>query len=295
VIGYYSPEQDELFVVSRTGSVGPTQRSTYAHEFTHQLQDQHFDLDSLGLDATDQGDRSLGRLALVEGDATTVQQAWMVEAFSAADFAQLAVEASDPAVLAAFAAAPAYLRETSLFPYQDGLSFVSSLIASGGEGAVDRAFSAPPASTEQILHPEKYAAREAPVPIAIPAGLVVQDTLGAGWSVVAQDTLGELVLRIWLRGGGLLGDAARTAAAGWGGDRVALVHGPDGDLDLVVTTWDSPADAAEFAIAAGQAALGLGLVARGDFLQSSSGSRVTLVIGAGAAAIGRVVALLAGP
>src|SRR4051812_25596688 len=49
VAGYYSPEKDELFVVARGGSVGPLEQSTYAHEFTHQLQDQHFNLDGLGL------------------------------------------------------------------------------------------------------------------------------------------------------------------------------------------------------------------------------------------------------
>ena len=57
VAGYYSPEKDELFIVNRTGSLGPVDEATYAHEFTHQLQDQHFDLDALGIDAADQSDR----------------------------------------------------------------------------------------------------------------------------------------------------------------------------------------------------------------------------------------------
>src|SRR5262249_55773620 len=65
VAGYYSPEKKQLFVVSRDGGLGGDELSTYAHEFTHQLQDQNFDLDTLQLDATDQADRSLGRLALV--------------------------------------------------------------------------------------------------------------------------------------------------------------------------------------------------------------------------------------
>src|ERR1700726_1451558 len=57
VAGYYSPTEKQLFVVSRSGAIGATQRSTYAHEFTHELQDQHFDLKSLGLQTSDQGDR----------------------------------------------------------------------------------------------------------------------------------------------------------------------------------------------------------------------------------------------
>src|SRR5450759_4295059 len=85
VAGYYSPQEKQLFVVSRSGGIGPTQRSTYAHEFTHELQDQHFNLKSLGFQAPDQADRSLARLAMVEGDAVSVQTSWMQQHFGAAD------------------------------------------------------------------------------------------------------------------------------------------------------------------------------------------------------------------
>src|SRR5436190_15798138 len=47
VAGYYSPDKKQLFVVSRSGKLGPAEEVTYAHEFTHQLQDQHFDLSKL--------------------------------------------------------------------------------------------------------------------------------------------------------------------------------------------------------------------------------------------------------
>ena len=73
VAGYYSPERNELFVVSRSGALGPAEEVTYAHEFTHQLQDQTFDLGKLGLDAANQSDRALAQLALIEGDAVSVQ------------------------------------------------------------------------------------------------------------------------------------------------------------------------------------------------------------------------------
>ena len=69
VAGYYSPERDELFVVSRTGQAsGRSERSTYAHEFTHQLQDQRFDLGSLGLrPSSTRATGQLARLALDRG------------------------------------------------------------------------------------------------------------------------------------------------------------------------------------------------------------------------------------
>ncbi|HXI46034.1 MAG TPA: hypothetical protein VNH13_07010 [Candidatus Acidoferrales bacterium] len=252
VAGYYSPDRDQLFVVSRSGAIGATQRVTYAHEFTHQLQDQNFDLSKLGLDATDQGDRSLARLSLVEGDAVATQTAWMSTNLTPQDIAAVFADASDPAAVAALEHAPAILRTTSLSPYTDGFAFVGTLKGRGGEAAVNAAFADPPDSTEQILHPEKYLTRERPIAVTLPAHL--ETSLGAGWSATAQDTLGELVLREWLVEGGVQTTTAATAAAGWGGDRLELLTGPNGDLALgLVTTWDTAADAAEFALAAGQA------------------------------------------
>ncbi|MBY0262664.1 MAG: hypothetical protein K2Q20_09995 [Phycisphaerales bacterium] len=157
VIGYYDPSADELFIVSRSGSLGPTERLTYAHEFTHELQDRRFDLESLGLEGvTDEGDRGLAVLGLVEGDAVTVQGAWMTTNLSPAELAQVAAEAGDPEMLAVLARTPAILLETSLFPYQAGATFIATLLARGGYAAVDAAYGNPPASTEQVIHPEKY-------------------------------------------------------------------------------------------------------------------------------------------
>ncbi len=261
VAGYYSPERDELFVVSRSGGVGPVEWATYAHEYTHQLQDQHFDLGSLGLDVSDEGDRVLATASLVEGDATAVQSAWMQTALTPEELGEIFQASLDPAGLDALRRAPAILRETSLFPYREGLAFVSALLASGGFAAVDAAYADPPTSTEQLMHPEKYAAAEAPIVVAVPGGLA--DALGNGWTEAGRDTLGEAILGIWLREGGLDATAARAAAAGWGGDRAVMLRGPDGALALaLVTEWDSSAAAGEFATAAATAIDGLGLEAR---------------------------------
>lgn len=259
IIGYYDPSADALFLVSRTGALGPTERITYAHEFTHELQDRHFDLESLGLEeAVDQGDKALAILGLVEGDAVSVQNTWMTGNLTTTELAQIAREAADPELLAILVRTPAILLETSLFPYQAGAVFVGALLAEGGYAAVDAAYSDPPSSTEQVIHPEKYLAGEGPVRVRIPSGL--GNRFGKDWSLDAQDTLGELQLRVWLREGGLAGDVAREAAEGWGGDRLALIGGPGGiDLIVVVSEWDTRADAVAFRAAAEEAAAGLGL------------------------------------
>ena len=291
VAGYYSPESNELFVVSRSGAVGPADESTYAHEFTHQLQDQHVDLDKLGIDVADQSDRSLARLALVEGDATSVQTTWMTETLTPEELGEVFAAALDPAALEAFNNAPPYLRETALFPYQEGLAFVSRLITTGGYAAVDAAFTNPPDSTEQILHPEKYVTREAPIEVKTPTGVAKQ--LGAGWTEVGQDTLGEFLIRLWLKQGGVTTAQASTAAAGWGGDRLVLFRNADGTTAVgIITTWDSSGGAGEFYDAATTAVSGLGL--HGDVRLHATDAR-TVIVAIGANSSDLVEALGAGP
>jgi hypothetical protein len=247
VAGYYSPDRDELFVVSRSGqAVGVVERVTYAHEFVHQLQDQNFDLGSLDTTSIDQSDRALAQLALIEGDAVWAQTIWLQQNLSSDELGELLKAALDPEALEALNNAPAYLRETSLSPYQDGLALVQQLITQGDHAAVNAAFSDPPDSTEQVLHPSKYLQREDPIEVRIPNGIA--GGVGPGWSEAARDTLGELILRIWLTEHGVSAEGARMATEGWGGDRLVLLRADDGSLAVALkTTWDSADEALEFA------------------------------------------------
>jgi hypothetical protein len=284
VAGYYSPDKDQLYVVNRSGELDGSQMVTYAHEFTHQLDDQVIGLDKLGLDTPDQSDRQLARLALVEGDATSVQSAYMTANLTPRQLGEVLAAAGDPKALEALQKTPPYVRETALFPYERGLAFVTTLIASGGYAAVDAAFADPPGSTEQILHPEKYLQREPPAAVTLPD---VAKSLGAGWTAEGQDTLGELLLSIWLTHGGVPRAEANAAAAGWGGDRLVVLRGPEGATGVgIVTTWDTAADAAEFLAAASTA-----VQARDpDGVVASDGLR-TVVVAVGARAADVLVAL----
>jgi hypothetical protein len=288
VIGYYDPAVDRLFIVSRAGGLGPTQRATYAHEFVHELQDRHFDLESLGLETPDESDLRFARLALVEGDATSAQTAWITANLSPVELGQMVAEAADPLILEVLGRTPAILLETSLFSYQAGAAFVDGLLAQGGHAAVDDAYGDLPASTEQIIHPEKYLAREAPVGVTLPADLAAR--FGTGWTLDAQDTLGELQLRVWLREGRVAGDVARVAADGWGGDRIALLAAPGGagDVVVLVTDWDSATDARDFRAAA-RAALE-GYARPGSVV--AGGRRVVVAMGDGVGQAGDLEAIL---
>ncbi len=247
VLGFYIPEEDSMWLARRFGALGATERATFAHEYVHALQDQHFELDGLGAEDPSSSDRALAALALIEGDATFAQTRWMLANFSAADIEQLIADASDPEVLASIERAPAILSETALFPYGAGLQFIAALFGTGGWAAVDAAYDDPPETTEQILHPEKYLAGEGTSPPFEEAPLAYLEAAGPGWSAGEADTLGELVLELWLRENGVFTVDTTDAAAGWGADRVVLFEGPGGAHVVVLfTDWDSAADADEF-------------------------------------------------
>jgi hypothetical protein len=250
VAGLYDPDTKTMDVISKTGLLGPVEQISYAHEFDHALQDQNFGLKKLGLDDTSNSDRALARLSLPEGDATLLMTLWAETNLTPAQLLQLAQEANDPTQTAILNAMPEDLKQTLLFPYEAGLNWVAGLHSAGGWLAVNAAYARPPDSTEQILHPDKWASHEAPIPVTIPADLPAR--LGAGWTMTLTDTLGELQFRIWLEQvGKLSASLAEPAAAGWGGDRIALVEKGSTFGIAIITKWDSGADAVEFTTAAG--------------------------------------------
>jgi hypothetical protein len=218
VAGFYDPEAKELFVVSKTGTVGAAEKVTFAHEFTHALQDQNFGLEGIDVDAVGQGDRSLGRLALVEGDATLLMTQWLTRNLGPKELQELLKV--DPEAQAQLQRMPAVLRESLLFPYQQGAVFANGIRMKGGWEAIDRAYGRLPDSTEQVLHPAKYEAGEKPVTVPLDAAALAR-AMGAGWSGTPEDTLGEFQLSVWLKENGVKALAAADAAAGWGGARSA--------------------------------------------------------------------------
>jgi hypothetical protein len=249
VAGFYDPEVDELFVVTRSGGLGVEERVTYAHEFTHALQDQYFDLESYGISEVGEGDRNTAVLALIEGDATAVMTYWAQAELTPTELLALVQASLDPEATEVLNRMPPILRESLTFPYDRGLQLVLGLQVEGGWEAVDEAYEDPPASTEQVLHPEKYDAREAPIEVELPADLA--DRMGEGWENTYEDTFGEFQFGVWLRNAIGRADEGDAAAAGWGGDRFAVLQGPDDAWALVMRTeWDQAADATQFFAAA---------------------------------------------
>ncbi|MBI5671036.1 MAG: hypothetical protein HZC41_23830 [Chloroflexi bacterium] len=219
---------------------------TYSHEFTHALQDQHFDLDSLlsAEEAAANPDAALARLALVEGDATAVMTSYLQAAAQQNPMAALGLLAQG-FTAGAFSiprGTPPFIVTELTFPYQDGMAFVNALYRDGGWDAVNAAYDNLPQSSEQILHPDRYLAGDTPQAVTL-------ETVSPGeeWALLADRTLGEFYLRAYLDTQLSPRDAAR-AAAGWGGDRYHLYYNNAADQRAFVLqiAWDTPEDADEF-------------------------------------------------
>lgn len=245
VIGFYDDESKELYIVSEEERLSSLTKLIIAHEYTHALQDQHFDLSSLPLEVEDNSDLSLAALCLVEGDATLVQQHYMqylFETLSQSEQDTLIKELNELETKQ-FEAAPEFIKANLLFPYLAGGAFVNHLVSTIGWEAVDQAYSDPPQSTEQILHLEKYLERDEPQAIIMPD---LESALGVGWAKIDTDVLGELGMMIYLA----TFTAPLTAAAaaeGWDGDRYVYLKNLEGEKLLVLcSTWDSVGDAKEF-------------------------------------------------
>ena len=235
VAGYYDPRSGRLRVVqgAQTGN-RVLYEMTLAHELDHALEDQRLKLDADAVAGSD--DASLAYTALVEGSATALMYRYVDDRFGDEEtFGGLAAS-----VFAPTGNLPPYLMAQLVFPYTQGETFVDRLLelGSGGWSVVNTALrDRPPASTEQVMHPQAYIDADQPrrVRIAPPGG---------GWRVLRGGTLGEWTTgKLLARAGGT---AWTEAAAGWGGDRYALLgHGADRAL-VVRWVWDTPGDEREF-------------------------------------------------
>ena len=130
-----------------------------------------------------------------------------------------------------------------------------------------------------------------PVPVTLPADLAAR--LGTGWTVPLEDTFGEFQLGIWLRENGVAPADATKAAAGWGGDRLAVMEGPSGAWAVAIhTEWDTDAEATEFETAATAALKKAGGVAR--LLPGLGGKTRWVLVAGDATPVGSLTSWAAG-
>ncbi|MFS8066293.1 MAG: hypothetical protein ACMG6S_07960 [Byssovorax sp.] len=245
IAGFYEPEDRTMYLVDDLDD--DEAEETLAHELDHALQDQTYALAPLMKYAPSQADRLGAVHALVEGDAMSAMYDVVAgSAFNVSDKLFQSLATASTALSAEGSAAPYVLQASLIAPYADGFSFVQALRTQGGWPAVDGAWRALPDTTEQLLHLEKYTAREPAIAVAVPA----TGALGAGFRAVHDDVMGEQSLRIVIEA--WTGRAvAVPAAAGWGGDRYVVARRDTGAQHEVALGWhlvfDTDKDADEMA------------------------------------------------
>jgi hypothetical protein len=229
--GFYEPHDKKMYLASDLQDRAAD--ATLAHELVHALQDQYFDLGARLTYQAEANDKESALQALAEGDATSAMMDLMLaethrRAIDIPDDIFAAEVESSMSATPDQASVPRVLRASLVAPYVDGVLFVHALRrrglakgAASNEGwvAVDAAWRSPPETTEQLLHLEKYDAREPAEVVASPA-----PPSGTGWTPIYDDVFGEEGLRIaveeWVSK-----KTAEVVAEGWAGDRAVVFRG----------------------------------------------------------------------
>ncbi|HET7583572.1 MAG TPA: hypothetical protein VFK13_01630 [Gemmatimonadaceae bacterium] len=241
IAGFYDPHTKVLYVVQDAPRALTS--VVIAHELIHALQDQYVNLDSLERTTTD-NDRASAVQAVLEGQAMLDQIEAMTGGADALERIPGAWDRIRDEIrnnrgedMPLFNAAPLFIRESLLFPYLSGAEFMRQyeerLL---GEMPYDRM----PVSTEQILHIPAYFGShpDTPTRVTLPPA--------RGATVRYTDDLGEFETRLFIYLHTRDQALAVRAAAGWDGDRYAVLRTPAGDGIVWATVWDSPLDGAEF-------------------------------------------------
>lgn len=251
IAGFYDDITREMVVVQGEEFTG-SEKMTYAHEFTHALQDDNYDLEN-GLNLNDDqclidSEYCAAVQALVEGDATLTESLWLMKYSTTQDkkdIFSLYNDYQSPI----YDSAPKFLKEDFLFPYNQGLEFVQSLYEEGGFDAINQAYNHPPVSTEQILHPKHYPDDE-PVALTIPD---LSESLSQGWTEIDRNSLGEWYTYLMLATPydpdfAVDESVAKSAVEGWGGDQYVIYHNEvNGQVVLAYASmWDSDSEMDEF-------------------------------------------------
>jgi len=255
IAGLYYFEEDRLVLVGEaTDDLTVSEELTLAHEYTHSLQDAHYDLEEYftmwtesQLEEDGYSSYSETLSCLIEGDAELTQRLYAEEEIGEDWREQAAADyADDPPSFDL----PDFLLRATYFNYTDCVAFVEQLYEDGGWDAVNAAYDDPPATTEQVLHPEKYHSGElarTPKPESL-----AQDV--DGWTELSGGQFGEYDVYNYVL---TLSDdifAALTGAEGWGAGWVSVYRDEDDPSRVAVhisLDWDTPEDYGEFLLAFG--------------------------------------------
>jgi hypothetical protein len=216
VAGYYDEKTRTMNLLD--WNEPEMQRPVMAHELTHALQDQSFNLEKMskhdeeiekhGLDDLDElvrnDEASTCRSAVLEGQAMIVlldyvmaPQGQSVEKMpQVVELMQDSMDKSRGSPV--FDSAPLLLQEELAFPYRQGMKFIKDLLVAGGKqlaytGVLERM----PQTTREIMEPQEYLAGHRVPPLLLPElGFLKKDYEPYDAGAVGQLDV-SLLLRIY--------------------------------------------------------------------------------------------------
>ena len=223
IVAFYDPHKKHMVVVF---GHSPNQFTDMilAHELTHALQDQHFQVDSMLNKVKNNDDQLLALKSVVEGEATLAGFGYVAGSLDNAGIARLVSNLDGlPHIFAAKSPGiPAGVGMPLMFQYSAGVGFVGEAYRRGGWGAVNAVYRNPPLSTQQIIHPALYFQHPTP-PVHIElAGYqgVLKDC-----KKVDDDTYGEVLLRVIMEGSAPPpAPSPDDVLRQWAGDRMIVLQ-----------------------------------------------------------------------
>lgn len=244
--GLYDPATHEFYIAD--WSPLDDQRMVMAHELTHALEDQHFQIEKWSKAARPNDDAELARDAVLEGSAMAAMVDYLMlgTGRSLKDLPDF-----DPSMLIGdlgatptLKDAPPFLKDALIFPYIAGLNFSAAVMRNSGWDALAGVFEKPPVSTQQILHPGLYKSGKLPTNVTFPS---LEKMLGKDWTKLDENIMGEFgwkeVFKQFLDA-----DRAKTLASAWDGDRYVVFEQKQTKKLILVTRLhlDSEEHAARF-------------------------------------------------
>ena len=242
---FYDYDEKKLFLLSDSSVEGET--TTLAHELSHALADQYFNLENFMEETPSNDDENLAHTAVVEGQASWLMIAYELKRGgqppvptqemlkSVADSGESSM--TDYPVLKG---SPLYIQQSLLFPYSQGTMFFNAVYQKLGKAAFSEVFTHPPVSSAQIIHPEKYFAHEKPTEPAVPI-------LTPGVKDVTDGSMGEFDHEMLLEQYLGVAKANELAPHLRGGQFRIVTRGRNGKpVLLYAAEWDSAASAAEY-------------------------------------------------
>jgi hypothetical protein len=241
VAGFYIPGEKRMVIIA--DQLGKSQEWTIAHEYVHSLQDAEFDIASTRRRGAFHRDAELNTTTtcVIEGDATLAAYLYMDERYGPAWIlqAQEDVESSGGSV----SEIPEGMLRYYLFNYSECQDFVFEVYLEEGWEGVNALYRKPPATTEQILHLDKYYEQEPALRVQTKD---LRHALGPGWKELGGWTFGEFDVYNFLLTAGASRSSASRSAAGWGGGQLRLYGStrPESDdaLVYIALEWDSDDD-----------------------------------------------------